>query len=158
MGQVLWFVKAKEPEEEQKHNNSTESPLVFLAQPVLCTPVICPQIKELMKSAVNTSTVGMLLSCLCTFFKLRLICWHPERFSFPTDGRWVIWGGTLCPTHWKEYRTNCMMPLFKWRRGKEGFSRMMEERDVNRKPVWAGGSLYRRWTLWWPRSLQQCWL
>lgn len=105
------FVKAKEPEGEQKNSNSMVSPCLFLSQPVLYTPAICPQIKELMKSAVNTCSAGMLLSCLCTFFKLRLTCWHSERFAFKTDGRWIIWGDTLCPTHWKEHRTNYMMPL-----------------------------------------------
>ena len=104
----LWKLK------NQKGNKKIAtawSPLVFLSQPVLYTPAICPQIKELMKSAINTCSAGMLLSCLCTFFKLRLTCWHPERFAFKTDGRWIIWGDTLCPTHWKEHRTNYMMPL-----------------------------------------------
>lgn len=58
-------MKAKESEGEQKNSDGTEYPLVFLAQPVLYTPAVCPQIKELMKSAISTSSVGMLLSCLC---------------------------------------------------------------------------------------------
>lgn len=158
MGQVLWFVTAKEPEGKQKSINSTESPLVFLGQPVLYAPAVCPGIKELMKSAPDSSSAGVLLSCLCTFFRLGLTCWHPERLAFQTDGRWVIWGDTLSNSLERKQDKPHDASVVNEGAGNEDFE---EGEGVGRcKQIPSESSeltVQKTWTVSWPSVLQKRW-